>query len=234
LPKRAKSEGRVTELGWGHRWECDRGSSTCLQVIRAVGEGCALISPHMSFSGHPLTMYSGVMWSHTEGIRVLSRQHRVLLLRSNTKSSVVVHTCNPSTWEAEAGGSWVWSQSVLHTETASHPPQPLNKGDRVLAGCWLHRTSTGNKGWCQKWEQHAATSGVDSEEVSKVEDTETPTHPGGHSAGKIRTSTILVPCWLRSPPSPVTSRADTGTWCLLFSFCPACLLIWLWGGAAGD
>jgi hypothetical protein len=32
---------------------------------------------------------------------------------------MVVYTCNPSTWEAKAGGSWVQVQTGLHRETLS-------------------------------------------------------------------------------------------------------------------
>jgi hypothetical protein len=45
------------------------------------------------------------------------------ILNQNYKSadlknvSVVAHTCNPSTQEAEAGGSWVPGQSGLHNKT---------------------------------------------------------------------------------------------------------------------
>jgi hypothetical protein len=35
----------------------------------------------------------------------------------------VVHICNPSTWEAEGGGSQVWGQSELHRETLSQKEQ---------------------------------------------------------------------------------------------------------------
>jgi hypothetical protein len=30
---------------------------------------------------------------------------------------IVAHTSNPSTWEAEARGLWVWDQSGLHSKT---------------------------------------------------------------------------------------------------------------------
>jgi hypothetical protein len=30
-----------------------------------------------------------------------------------------MHNCNPTTWEAEAGRSWVWSQAGLHIENLS-------------------------------------------------------------------------------------------------------------------
>jgi hypothetical protein len=30
----------------------------------------------------------------------------------NSKAGMVVHACNPSTWEAEAGGSQVQNQSI--------------------------------------------------------------------------------------------------------------------------
>lgn len=33
----------------------------------------------------------------------------------------MAHTCDPGTWEAEAGGSlWVWDQSRLHIEILAH------------------------------------------------------------------------------------------------------------------
>jgi hypothetical protein len=30
---------------------------------------------------------------------------------------MVVHTCNSSTQESEAGGSWIWDQPVLYSKT---------------------------------------------------------------------------------------------------------------------
>jgi hypothetical protein len=35
----------------------------------------------------------------------------------NSKTGMVAHTCNPSTWEAEAGGWRVQSQTEIHRET---------------------------------------------------------------------------------------------------------------------
>jgi hypothetical protein len=29
---------------------------------------------------------------------------------------MVLHNCNPSTWEAEAGGLWVWGQPGLYSK----------------------------------------------------------------------------------------------------------------------
>jgi hypothetical protein len=38
---------------------------------------------------------------------------------------IMVHTCNPSTWEVRAGGLWVWSQPELHSKT---PYQSIKEG----------------------------------------------------------------------------------------------------------
>jgi 2-oxoglutarate dehydrogenase complex dehydrogenase (E1) component-like enzyme len=32
---------------------------------------------------------------------------------------MAAHTCNPSTWEAEAGDLWAWAQLGLYSETLS-------------------------------------------------------------------------------------------------------------------
>jgi hypothetical protein len=48
------------------------------------------------------------------------------------KSGMVVHTCNPSTQEAEAGGSGVGVQPGLHRETLS---QTNNKNIYVSTMC---------------------------------------------------------------------------------------------------
>jgi hypothetical protein len=37
-------------------------------------------------------------------------------LRGQFRLGMVVHTCNPSTWKSEAGGSWIQVQPGLHSE----------------------------------------------------------------------------------------------------------------------
>jgi hypothetical protein len=64
---------------------------------------------------------------------------------------MVVHTCNPSTGEAEAGGSWVWGQPELK-------PSQKNRGrkkKKVLAGgmvpiSWRRRCLAFDLLWCEK------------------------------------------------------------------------------------
>jgi hypothetical protein len=55
-------------------------------------------------------------------------------IKTYYKDSQVIHTCNLSTWVAEAGGSQVQGQPRLHTENLSKNKQkPLNMwgwGDR--------------------------------------------------------------------------------------------------------
>jgi hypothetical protein len=55
---------------------------------------------------------------------------------------VVVHACNPSTQEAEAGRSWVWGQLGPHIKTWSTPliqnnPETKTKPDLSAASCFL-------------------------------------------------------------------------------------------------
>jgi hypothetical protein len=45
--------------------------------------------------------------------------------KSQSLLGVLVHSCNASTWEAEAGGLWVPGQPRLHNKTTL--PQQINK-----------------------------------------------------------------------------------------------------------
>jgi hypothetical protein len=51
------------------------------------------------------------------------------------KQGVVAHDCNPSTWEAEAVGSWVPGQPGLHSETLSQK-QVLEVWLKQLSACF--------------------------------------------------------------------------------------------------
>lgn len=43
---------------------------------------------------------------------------------------VAVHACNSSSWEAEAGGPWILSQSTIHGKTLSLKEGKLGREDR--------------------------------------------------------------------------------------------------------
>jgi hypothetical protein len=47
---------------------------------------------------------------------------------------MVVHICNPSTWEAEGGGSWIWGQPGLHSKTESQNNNDDNNNKRKISG----------------------------------------------------------------------------------------------------
>jgi hypothetical protein len=48
---------------------------------------------------------------------------------------MVMHTCNPTTWEVEAGGSCIiQGQPELHGETLSQMKQDKNKDKRITRG----------------------------------------------------------------------------------------------------
>jgi hypothetical protein len=59
------------------------------------------------------------------------------------KLGVLVHTCSPSTWEAEAEGSWVWDQPGLHSDTLSQKQKcekvvkEFGKNNMVSQHWWL-------------------------------------------------------------------------------------------------
>jgi hypothetical protein len=46
-----------------------------------------------------------------------SSKFSIATLPQILESDVVVHTCNPSTWEAKTEGLWVQGQPMLHSET---------------------------------------------------------------------------------------------------------------------
>jgi hypothetical protein len=52
----------------------------------------------------------------TSEVNIHSKKLENTTVRAKKKLSVVVHICNPSTWEAEAGGSQIGSQPGLHSE----------------------------------------------------------------------------------------------------------------------
>jgi hypothetical protein len=56
-----------------------------------------------------------------------------MLPKSQSKLSEVVHTCNPSTWEAEAGGFRAPGQPALHSKTLSQKEkQKVNQNKNWL------------------------------------------------------------------------------------------------------
>jgi hypothetical protein len=50
---------------------------------------------------------------------------------------VVLHTCNPRAWEAEAGGLWVPGQCALHSKQDLFPKQ-RNKQKNPITKCFRH------------------------------------------------------------------------------------------------
>jgi hypothetical protein len=53
------------------------------------------------------------------------------LLQHNSKTDMVVHACNPSTQEAEVGGSWVQVWAGLPSEILSQKKRKKRKGREV-------------------------------------------------------------------------------------------------------
>jgi hypothetical protein len=48
-------------------------------------------------------------------------------IKNGSELGVGLHICNPSTWKAEAGGSWVPGQPRLHSKTLSQKNTKTNK-----------------------------------------------------------------------------------------------------------
>jgi hypothetical protein len=53
-----------------------------------------------------------------------------------TRPGVVVHVCNPSTWETDAGGSKVQSQAILHRKTLSQK----KKKKKIYIYIYIYKT----------------------------------------------------------------------------------------------
>jgi hypothetical protein len=82
-----------------------------------------LVSRTTYSPGHPLPLktYTGSSSSPRHGACRSFLSFLVELKHTEfiTQLKTVMHVCNPSTWEMEAGGLWVWGQPELHTKTLS-------------------------------------------------------------------------------------------------------------------
>lgn len=53
---------------------------------------------------------------------------------------VMAHACNPSTWKAQTGGSWIWGQSGVPRETVVQAKKWKARVDHELASCRENKT----------------------------------------------------------------------------------------------
>jgi hypothetical protein len=63
------------------------------------------------------------------------------------KLGVVVHSCNPSTWEAEAGGWGIQGQPGLHSETLLERERQTDRQSEVIALIKAWNEECPSEGW---------------------------------------------------------------------------------------
>lgn len=73
----------------------------------SIGDGSSWVSPSSMLT--IILDAELAAWKNSSFIILYGQQSN----KTRFNPAVVADTCNPSTWGAEAGGSWIWGQTIL-------------------------------------------------------------------------------------------------------------------------
>jgi hypothetical protein len=113
--KRIHAEAE-TRTRWGARKECHWCGSPAVFTMQQARNGKAK-GPRNMHLGQGLAPCRCLVSSYwISGFKSPLLVLKCYITKTKGLTRMIVHFCNPSTWEAKAGGSWVWGQPWLHRE----------------------------------------------------------------------------------------------------------------------